>query len=218
MLRAFTDGYQRNKVKEYVVCGHEPLKILLHFLELNLSGNLIGKLEVQKSSIKNYYFDFVSDKKLSSYEHTKFADDYFRRISKIETKQEELASFSEILQEITGGHNVLYTNMNNFEDHEVKGKIARLGTSTLKYHHVFVKIKVNRMANITSEQVKQLADNPLRMTNTLGDYRYENFERLMEKENLRIKELHNLQMENTTELYTKSQYLFSTMWKVVLTR
>ena len=127
VLRAFTDGYRRNKIKEYVVRGHEPLKTLLHFLELNLSGNLIGKLEVQKSSIKNYYFDFVSDKKLSSYERTKFAEDYFRRISEIETKQEELTSFSEILQEIADGHNVLYTNINNLEDDEVKGKIARLG-------------------------------------------------------------------------------------------
>ena len=63
------------------------------------------------------------------------------------------------------------------------------------------------MANLTSEQVKQLADNLLRMTNALGDYRYENFERLTEEENLRIKELHNLQTEHTTELYTKSSVL-----------
>lgn len=45
------------------------------------------------------------------------------------------------------------------------------------------------------------------MTNALGDYRYENFERLTEEENLRIKELHNLQTEHTTELYTKSSVL-----------
>jgi len=63
------------------------------------------------------------------------------------------------------------------------------------------------MANLTSEEVKQLADNLLRMTNALGDYRYENFELLSEEENLRIKELHNLQLEHTTELYTKSAVL-----------
>ena len=44
------------------------------------------------------------------------------------------------------------------------------------------------MANLTSEQVKQLADNLLRMTNALGDYRYENFDDLSEEENMRIKE------------------------------
>ena len=94
-----------------------------------MSGNLIGKLEVQKNSIKNYYFDFVSDKKLISYGRTKFAEDYFRRISEIETKQEELASFSEILQEIADRHNVIYTNIDNLEDDEVKGKIAGWGVN-----------------------------------------------------------------------------------------
>jgi len=67
--------------------------------------------------------------------------------------------------------------------------------------------KKHKMANLTSEEVKQLADNLLRMTNALGDYRYENFELLSEEENLRIKELHNLQLEHTTELYTKSAVL-----------
>jgi len=63
------------------------------------------------------------------------------------------------------------------------------------------------MANLKSEQVKELADNLLRMTNALGDYRYENFERLSEDENRRIKELHERQLSHTTELYTKSAVL-----------
>ena len=63
------------------------------------------------------------------------------------------------------------------------------------------------MANLTSEQVRLLADNLLRMTNALGDYRYENFDRLSEEENIRIKDLHNQQLEHVTELYTKSAVL-----------
>jgi ABC-type phosphate transport system ATPase subunit len=63
------------------------------------------------------------------------------------------------------------------------------------------------MANLTSKQVKELADNMLRMTNALGNYRYENFDRLTEEENLQLKGLHRQQLENTTELYTKSAVL-----------
>ena len=63
------------------------------------------------------------------------------------------------------------------------------------------------MSNLTSQQVKELADNLLRMTNALGDYRYENFDRLSEEENQRIKELHQRQLTHTTELYTKSAVL-----------
>ncbi|SDE03942.1 hypothetical protein SAMN05421636_10323 [Pricia antarctica] len=63
------------------------------------------------------------------------------------------------------------------------------------------------MAHLKSEQVKDLADNLLRMTNGLGNYRYENSERLSEDENQRIKELHEKQLSHTTELYTKSAVL-----------
>lgn len=66
------------------------------------------------------------------------------------------------------------------------------------------------MENLTSEQVKNLADNLLRMTNALGDFRYENFQHLSEKENLRLKALHNHQLEYTTEIYTKSALLVMT--------
>jgi len=63
------------------------------------------------------------------------------------------------------------------------------------------------MENLTSEQVKNLADNLLRMTNALGDFRYKNFQHLSEEENLRLKTLHNQQLEYTTEVYTRSALL-----------
>lgn len=90
LLRAFTDGFRRKKIKEFVAQAHGPLLKLLHFLELNLAGNLNGKLEVQKSSLKNFYFDFTKDKQLSDYERTKFTEDYFLRISEIDAQQKEL--------------------------------------------------------------------------------------------------------------------------------
>ena len=63
------------------------------------------------------------------------------------------------------------------------------------------------MQNLTARQVRELADNLLRMTNALGNYRYENFDRLSEEENKKIEELHRKQLEHTTELYTQSAVL-----------
>ena len=63
------------------------------------------------------------------------------------------------------------------------------------------------MPNLKAQQVKELADNLLRMTNALGNFRYENSEYLSEIENWRIKELYRQQLENTTELYTQSAVL-----------
>ncbi|NNE78405.1 MAG: hypothetical protein HKN31_15185 [Pricia sp.] len=125
ILRAFTDGYRRNKIKAYVTDAHEPLLKLLRFLELNLTGNMKGKLEVQKSSLKNFYFDFVRDKNLSVYERTKFAEDYFQSIAEIEKKQKELDVFAMTLQHIAEGHKTLKVNIDNLTDKKVKGQLAR---------------------------------------------------------------------------------------------
>lgn len=63
------------------------------------------------------------------------------------------------------------------------------------------------MAKLTSEQLKILADNMLRMANALGDYRYENIDQLSETENDTIKVLHEQTLNSVTELYTKSTVL-----------
>ncbi|HZJ21292.1 MAG TPA: hypothetical protein VFD35_13205 [Pricia sp.] len=127
LLRAFTDGFRRKKIKEYVAQAHGPLLKLLHFLELNLAGNLKGKLEVQKSSLKNFYFDFIKDKKLSDYERTKFTEDYFQRITEIDAQQKELETYTEILREIADGHTILYNNVSNMSAEEVRKELAGYG-------------------------------------------------------------------------------------------
>lgn len=127
LLRAFTDGFRRKKVKEYVAQAHGPLLQLIHFLELNLAGNLGGKLEVQKSGLKNFYFDFVKDTSLSDYERTKFAEDYFRRISEITAQQNELDTYAKILKEIVEGHTTLYNNVSNMTSDEVRKELAGYG-------------------------------------------------------------------------------------------
>ncbi|SDE03910.1 hypothetical protein SAMN05421636_10322 [Pricia antarctica] len=127
VLRAFTDGFRRKKIKEYVAQAHGPLLKLLHFLELNLTGNLKGKLEVQKSSLKNFYFDFIRDKKLSVYERTKFAEDYFQRITEIDKQQNELETFIKILREVAEAHTLLYNNVSNMSTEEVKKELAGYG-------------------------------------------------------------------------------------------
>lgn len=124
ILRAFTDGFRRKKIKEYVRRANEPLQTLLHFLDLNLSGNLIGKMEVQKNSIKSFYFDLISNTELSIYERTKFTEDYFRRISELTAKQEELETYSKVIKTIAEGHTILYNDISKLTEDEIKGQLA----------------------------------------------------------------------------------------------
>jgi hypothetical protein len=131
LLRTFTDGFRRKKIKEYVAQAHGPLLKLLDFLKLNLAGNLRGKLEVQKSTIKNFYFDFVKDKTLSDYERTQFAEDYFLRISEIKAQQKALDTYAEVLREITEGHTALYNNIENMTDDEVRKELNGHGSQLI---------------------------------------------------------------------------------------
>ncbi len=126
--RAFTDGYRRNKIKTYVLNANQPVQDLLHFLDLNLTGNLKGKLEVQKSTLKNYYFDLVRDKKLSTYERTKFAEDYFKRMQEIERQQNELEAYSKILSTIAEGHASLSAEIEHLNDNKLKVALAKYGS------------------------------------------------------------------------------------------
>jgi len=82
---------------------------------------------VQKSSLKNFYFDFIKDKKLSAYERTKFAEDYFQRITEIDAQQNELETYTEILREIADGHTILYDNVSNMSAEEVRKELAGYG-------------------------------------------------------------------------------------------
>ncbi|MFD2605633.1 hypothetical protein ACFSSG_09050 [Euzebyella marina] len=128
LLRTFSGINQRKKIKSYVIDGYQPFQQLLTFLELNVHGNIYGKLEVQKQSIKNFYFDHVNNKNLSTYERTKFAEDYFNALNNIEAQQKELDVFSEILLEIKAGHTLLYEHVEGLKNDEVKSGLARLGS------------------------------------------------------------------------------------------
>lgn len=132
IFNAFADGYRSKKVKGYVRTGDAHLQILLHFLNTNLAGNLQGKLEVQKSTLKNYYFDHVADKTLSVYERTKFAEDYFKRIAGINEKQKELEAYSEILRTISTAHTSLNANIDNLEADEIGRLLENYGNVLYK--------------------------------------------------------------------------------------
>ncbi len=132
ILRAFSDGYRRKEIKKYVVQADESIQILLKYLDLNISGNLKGKLEVQKAMVKNYYFDLVNSKKLSVYERTKFAEDYFKTIKNIENKQAALDDYSNILKGIILSHASLKENIDKLSNAEIKNLLSNYDSQIQK--------------------------------------------------------------------------------------
>ena len=121
LLRAFTNEYRKNKIKGYVTEANEPVKVLIACLDLNLSGNLTGKLNLQKQRIQSYYFDLTKDPTLSSFEKRQVVKDYYQQLAVIEARQNELCTFSKALKIIAEGHQKLALNIDNVNSAELKG-------------------------------------------------------------------------------------------------
>ena len=125
LLRATTDGYRRKKLKQYISKAHKPLLQLLEFLQTNINDNLKGKLEVQKLTLKNFYFDLVRNDQLSTYERTKFSEDYFSAIENINLQQQKLEAYALVLNDIKEGHTYLYNQLHSLSDAEIKTTLQK---------------------------------------------------------------------------------------------
>ncbi len=115
LLKAFTDKYRKDKIKEFVNAGHQPLKELIGFLNFILSKNLYGKLNVQKQLLKESCFDLTKDTTLSTWEKRKAVEEYYLKIDEIERQQHELLTYSKTLEKITGDHQELVDSFDKTE-------------------------------------------------------------------------------------------------------
>ena len=125
LLNAFTNKYRKNKIKKYVKDANEPLKVLITFLDFNLSSNLIGKLNVQKERIKIYYFELIKDASLSTLEKRKAVEVYYSRLNSIETIEKELITYTKALKKISKGHQKMLDNIDDFNEEEIKEILAQ---------------------------------------------------------------------------------------------
>jgi hypothetical protein len=141
LLKAFTNDYRKKKIKEYVEEANEPLKVLISFLDFNLSGNLKGKLNVQKQRIEINYFDLTKDATLSTFEKRKAVEEYYSRLSAIEEKQTELVTYSKALKKIAEGHQKLADNIETFSKKEIKDLLTQYASDIQDILSEFNKLK-----------------------------------------------------------------------------
>jgi len=120
LLKSVTDGFRKKKIKEYVREANEPVKVLIGFLDFNLSSNLAGKLNVQKQRLESYYFDLSRDPDLSAFEKRKVVEEYYLKLNEIEARQDELIAYSKALRKISEGHQKLVDNIDDLNNDEIK--------------------------------------------------------------------------------------------------
>jgi len=120
IIRAFTDGYRRNKLKKYVKKANKPVKELIRFLGFNISENLKGKLKVKKNRLKAVYFDLLKESSLSTVEKRNSILKYYTEVNIINKQQKKLDTYSKALKKISKGHQELYDNIGKLRMKEVK--------------------------------------------------------------------------------------------------
>lgn len=141
LLRAFTDEYRKHKIRGYVTEANEPVKVLIACLDLNLSGNLSGKLNLQKQRIQSSYFDLTKDSSLSPFEKRMVVKDYYQQLAEIEARQNELHTYSKALKIIAEGHQKLAASIDKVRNAELKGLLFEYACDIRDVGTEFEKIK-----------------------------------------------------------------------------
>ena len=110
LLKASTDAYRRNKIKEYIIEANAPLQDLMEKLVFILRNNLATELDFRKESLYAYYMELKQSKNLSDYEKGKAVNDYFAGIDDATRKKTRILNYAKAVEKIATAHDELYKN------------------------------------------------------------------------------------------------------------
>jgi hypothetical protein len=125
LTRAVTDSYRMSKIKEYIEQANQPIQILLDKFQFIIKSNLVGELNAKKEGYYSIYKLMVLDTGLSEYEKLTATEDYYRKLSEINAKEDGLITYSNSLKKIAEGHQKLYDNRSDMKAKEFIGIISR---------------------------------------------------------------------------------------------
>lgn len=140
LIRAFTDGYRKKAIKQYVKDANNSIQELISFLGFNISKNLDGKLQVKKERIKADYFDLIQDESLSTVEKRNSISKYYTTLIEIEAQREKLKIYSKILQNASEGHQKLYDNIDHLKIDAIKQSLSQYASEIKSIISEFKKI------------------------------------------------------------------------------
>jgi len=124
LLRAVTDLYRKEKIKDYIEQANEPIKTLLEGFKLILQ-NLKSEMDVKKEKLFNYYMDIVRDGTLSNYDRGKAVIEYYQQVSALNAKENQVEAFAKGLDLIKDGHQKIYDHRNEIGAKELREMLIR---------------------------------------------------------------------------------------------
>lgn len=142
LLKATTDIYRKNKIKEYVEEANAPIQILLTKFQFILQKNLQDELNFKKEKLYAYYQEMKLNNTLTEYEKGKATIDYYQQLSEINAKQQQINAFTKSLKSISEGHQKLYDNRNKMSAKELKEMMTGYSSNIQDIISEFNKLKI----------------------------------------------------------------------------
>lgn len=138
---AISNGYRKNKIRQYVTEADPSFQELVRFLDFNLSRNLKGVLRNQSSMLQIIYIQLYSEPTLSAFEKRQVANEYFERRRILDQYDKEIDLYVKMLGKIGSGHRELAENINRWSIPDLKSHLSELSGDLEELYGHYNKLK-----------------------------------------------------------------------------
>jgi len=141
LLKATTDLYRKQKLKEFIEAAYPSVNILLTKFQFILKNSLESELDWKKDDLYHYYKRMIDEKLLTDYEKGKATFDYYHQFSVVNSKQRQIDVFVKGIKKVAEGHQKIYEHINELSENDVKELLMQYASNIKDLVSEFNKIK-----------------------------------------------------------------------------
>jgi hypothetical protein len=124
LSKAVTDGYRRKKIRLYIQQANGSVILLIYYMKLNISQNLLQVLNNRETSVKSDYFHLLK-KTPGAWEKRQVIEAYYAEKTSLDKIGSELLAYSALLQTIADGHQQLMDASEHLDKADLKNAIGQ---------------------------------------------------------------------------------------------
>ena len=124
LLKATTDAYRRNKIKEYITQANAPLQDLMSKLSFILRNNLATEIDFRKESLYAYYSELKQSRNLSDYEKGKAVGDYLTGVNEASRAKTRILNYAEAVEKMAAAHDEMYKNRDKLTEQAFRSLLS----------------------------------------------------------------------------------------------
>jgi len=115
LSNTITSRYRKNELKSFVSKAQTPLTTIITYLQLNLSRNLIGIIDIRIQRNKSIFYEYIRDRRYTPYQKREITTGFYKIYDFLEVQKKRYQYFTQVLEEIKNGHKDLYSNLETID-------------------------------------------------------------------------------------------------------